>query len=118
MYPQYLDTDPTPAGTTLVAEPLNTYQIAVADAWDIGVIPGDGLWGAAPRGVVGFTSTPGFAILGGLTPGFPGFSEDGEAVEDISGAPVATVVHTPVMRVVRGRARKLRPAPYTTGRHR
>jgi len=111
LYPQYLDTDPIPAGTTLAAEPLNTYQIAIADAWDIGDIPGDGLWGAAPYGYIGFTSTPGFAVIGGLSPGFPGFMPDDEAVDDLLEVPMAATVHAPAMRVVRGRARKLRPAP-------
>jgi hypothetical protein len=123
-YPQYLGIDPLPAGTTLAAEPLNTYQIVIADAWDIGGIPGDGLWGAAPRGLVGFTSTPGFAVIGGLAPGFPGFSQNEDAMETVSGPLVATAtVHPPAVRVVRGRGRKLRPAPrrrkaLTAGWHR
>lgn len=74
-YPQYLDTDPAPAGTTLVAEPLNTYQIAIADQWDIGPIPGDGLWGEAARGIIGFGITPGLAVIGGMTPGYPSMQE-------------------------------------------
>ena len=111
IYTQYLDVDPFPAGTTLVAEPLNTYQILVADGWNVAGIPGDGLWGAAPRGLVGFTSTPGSAIIGGLAPGFPGFGYTDGAVDAAFEPPVAAPVHTPKMRVVQGRARKLRPAP-------
>jgi hypothetical protein len=111
MYTQYLDVDAAAAGTALVAEPFNTYQIAIADAWDISGIPGDGLWGAAPYGFIGFTSTPGFAIIGGLCPGFPGFSQADDAVEDVFEPFAVAVTHVPAMRVVRGRARKLRPAP-------
>jgi hypothetical protein len=111
IYTQYLDVDPIPAGTTLVAEPLNTYQILVADGWNVGGVPGDGLWGAAPRGLLSFTSTPGFATIGGLTPGFPGFPATGDAVDAVLEPPVTAAVHVPAIRVVRGHARKLRPAP-------
>lgn len=109
-YPQYLDTDPEAGGTTLVAEPQNTYQITVADQWNITVPPGDGLWGPVPRGVLSFTSTPGFAVIGGLSPGQPGITADPEAMEAVFAEPEARTV-APVTRMVRGRIRKLRPAP-------
>lgn len=145
MYPQYLDVDPIPAGTTLVAEPLNTYQLAIADQWDIGDIPGDGLWGEVARGVITFGSTPGLAIIGGMTPGepsneeaptppdtltfgatpglavigalspgFPGLAVSMARLESAlapAPAPVQEIPSTPVVRVVKGRRRKLRPAP-------
>ena len=111
IYTQYLDVDAAAAGTALVAEPYNTYQIAIADAWNISGVPGDGLWGAVPYGLVGFTSTPGFAIIGGLTPGFPGFSYAEDDMDAAYEVPAPAVAHTPETRVVRGRARKLRPAP-------
>ena len=109
-YPQYLDTDPEAGGTTLVAEPLNTYQITVADQWNISVPPGDGLWGPVPRGVLSFTITPGSAVIGGMSPGQPGFTPAPEAMEAVLAEP-AVRVPVPAARVVRGRIRKLRPAP-------
>lgn len=112
-YTQYLDTDPAGAGTTLVAEPLNTYQIAIADNWQgLSGVPADGLWGAVPRGVLSFTITPGFAVPGGMTTGFPGFASAPEAMEDVFAPEAAVVVPAmPLTRVVRGHGRRLRPAP-------
>ncbi len=76
-YPQYLD--PVPDGTTLVAQPLSTYQIAVADAWQLGVPPGDGLWGAtASYPLTGFNATPGLAVTGLASPGYPGAGAEPE----------------------------------------
>lgn len=144
LYPQYLDTDPIPAGTTLVAEPQNTYQIAIADAWNISGIPGDGLWGEAPRGILTFGITPGFAVIGGMTPGVPspdpflsaspgaraftatpGLAVTGAISPGFPGIPTTEPLMeavlaplaapepapAPAVRVVRGRGRKLRPAP-------
>lgn len=111
VYTQYLDVDAAAAGATLVAEPFNTYQVAIADQWAISGIPGDGLWGAAPYGVLGFGIIPGLAVTGGATPGFPGFSQAEDNDEAILAPPAAETVRGPQMRVVRGRARKLRPAP-------
>ena len=109
-YPQYLDTDPEADGTTLVTEPQNTYQITVADQWNITVPPGDGLWGPVPRGVLSFTITPGSAVIGGMSPGQPGFTPAPEAMEAVLAEPAARAA-VPAARMVRGRIRKLRPAP-------
>ena len=109
-YTQYLDTDPEAGGTTLVAEPQNTYQITVADQWNITVPPGDGLWGPVPRGVLSFTITPGLAVIGGMSPGQPGITAEPESFEAVFEEPAVRAV-APVTRMVRGRIRKLRPAP-------
>lgn len=140
-YPQYLDVIPGFAGATLVAEPFNTYLIAIADAWDISGIPGDGLWAPAPFGASEFGITPGLAIIGAATPGYPSMQETptpadlltftaipgravigamtlgfpgfgGTRMESVL-KPAAAQEAAPALlpRVVRGRRRKLRPAP-------
>lgn len=141
IYTQYLDSDRLADGTTLVAEPFNTYQLTIADAWAISAIPGDGLWTAAPQGILGFGITPGLAVTGGATPGWPSMQETPIPVDlltftavpgaAITGAmtlgfpgftttrmdsvfkpaAVQEIPSAPAARVVKGRRRKLRPAP-------
>ena len=114
-YTQYLDTDPEAAGTTLVAEPLNTYQLVIADQWQgLSGIPADGLWDPlpVPRGILSFSMTPGFAVIGGMSIGFPGFTGAPDLMEDVLEEPAReTRALVPSVRVVRGRPRRLRPAP-------
>ena len=106
-YTQYLDTGGP--GTTLVAEPLSTYQISIADQWQgLSGVPADGLWGPVNRPVLTFTITPGFAVIGGMSPGQPGFTADAGRLEDVLEEPAARTL-APSVRVMRGRRRNLPP---------
>ena len=74
-YPQYLDVDPIPGGTTLVADPQGVYELATADNWQIGTPPGDGLWTGSPPPppmLGAFNAIPGQAVAGNSPPGNPG----------------------------------------------
>jgi hypothetical protein len=69
-YLQYTDLQ---NGDTLVAEPLNVYQVAVASGQaGLASLPADGLWGGPSQFPAQFSGVPGSASPGAFIPGSPG----------------------------------------------
>lgn len=110
-YTQYLAMDS--GGHTLAAVPGDTYDVAIADQWQgLAGLPDDGNWVQATRGLISFTSTPGFAIPGGATGGEPGLVRGVAAVgpHEVAAPDVVTAPERGP-RVITGKRRAPRAAP-------
>lgn len=74
VYLQYIDAS---TGHTLVAEPGNTYDVALASGWGgrLAPVPADGSWGGGPPLFPAqFSAVPGFASPGAFFPASVGIS--------------------------------------------
>ena len=109
-YTQYLDLGN--AGHTLYAQPYGAYIPVLAQPWtgQLGSVPGDGQW-SIPQGPSS-PFTPGKALVGQATPGYPGQElVSGRLDETILAAP-ARPRHLPEPRLITGRETRLHVSPH------
>ena len=103
---------------TLVAEPRNTYQIAVASGWggQLAAVPDDGLWGGPGQFPAGFSGVPGFASPGAFILGSPGTARQADRAM-LAVLEVLSPAQAPELRERAGQAeeQRLRDAGWTAG---
>ena len=103
---------------TLVAEPRNTYQIAVASGWggQLAAVPADGLWGGPGQFPAGFSGVPGFASPGAFILGSPGTAHQADRAM-LSALEVLSPAQAPELRDRQEQAeeQRLRDAGWTAG---